>query len=99
MSEVPLYRTPVNHERTFVGVSMSRSWSLDLFLGAICPFLTKKCPGFLKNLKKSTFGGVLTFHQQSICITQLTLGPCVMQIWSRYGRNFEPTKPSYSTEW
>jgi len=23
----------------------------------------------------------------------------MMQIWSRYGQNFDPTKPSYSTEW
>ena len=28
-------------------------------------------------------GGVCSFHQKSTCLTQLTLRPCVMQIWSR----------------
>ena len=28
-------------------------------------------------------GGVRPFHQKSTCITQLTLGPCVVQNWSR----------------
>ena len=27
-------------------------------------------------------GGVRPFHQKSTCLTQLTLGPCVVQIWS-----------------
>ena len=44
-------------------------------------------------------GGVRPFQRKSICITQLTLGSYVVQIWSRNGRNFDPTKPSYSTEW
>jgi len=28
-------------------------------------------------------GGVRTFHQNSTCLTQLSLGPCVVQIWWR----------------
>jgi len=44
-------------------------------------------------------GGGRPFHQKSNCITQITLGPYVVQIWSRYGGNFDPTKPSYSSEW
>ena len=28
-------------------------------------------------------GGEGPVHQQSTCITQFTLGPCVVQIWSR----------------
>jgi hypothetical protein len=28
-------------------------------------------------------GGVRAFHQKTTCLTQLTLGPCVVQIWSR----------------
>ena len=42
-------------------------------------------------------GGVRPVDQKSTCLTQLTLGPDVVQIWSRNGANFEPTKPSYST--
>ena len=38
-------------------------------------------------------------HQKSTCLTQLTLGPDVVQIWSRYPSNLEGTKPSYSTVW
>jgi len=38
--------------------------------------------------------GVRPFHQKSTCLTQLTLGPYVVQIWSRDVRNIEPTKPS-----
>jgi len=34
---------------------------------------------------------------KSTCLMQLTLGPYVVQIWSRYSRNFESTQPSYST--
>ena len=40
-----------------------------------------------------------TLHQKSTCITQFTLGPRVMQIWSCYSRNFDPTKASSSTMW
>ena len=29
--------------------------------------------------------------RQTTCLTQLTSGPCVVQIWSRYARNFDPT--------
>jgi len=32
-------------------------------------------------------GGLRPFHQKSSCLTQLTLGPCVVQIWSRYVQN------------
>ena len=44
------------------------------------------------------FGGVPFFYQKSTGLTQLTLGTYVVQIWSRYGRNLEPTKPSNCTE-
>jgi len=47
---------------------------------------------------ESPHGGVRPFHQKSTCVTQLTLGPYVVQIWSRHGRNFEPTKHAFSTE-
>ena len=46
---------------------------------------------------KGAHGGVRPFHQKSTCLTQLTLGPYVVQNWSSYGRKFDPTKPSYST--
>ena len=44
-------------------------------------------------------GGAPPFHIKSICIGQVTLRPYVVQTWSHDGRNFGPTKPSYSTEW
>ena len=44
-------------------------------------------------------GGVRPFHRKSTCLTQLTLGPYVVYIWSSYVKNNEPTKPSSSTEW
>jgi len=44
-------------------------------------------------------GGVQPFQQKLTCLTHSTLGPYVVQIWSRCARNFEPTKPSKSTEW
>ena len=44
-------------------------------------------------------GGVRPFQQKSACITSLTLGPNVVQIWSRNVRISERTKPSKSTEW
>ena len=28
-------------------------------------------------------GGLRPFHQKSTCLTQLTFGACVLQIWSR----------------
>ena len=34
--------------------------------------------------------GVRPFHQKSTCIKQFTLGPYVVQIWTRYARKFEP---------
>jgi len=42
-------------------------------------------------------GGVRPFHQKSTCLKQLTLEPCVVQIWSRNPRISEATKPSNST--
>jgi len=42
-------------------------------------------------------GGLRPFHQKSTCLTQLTSGPYVVHISSRYGRNFDPTKPAYPT--
>ena len=39
------------------------------------------------------------FRQKSTCITQLTLGPHVVQIWSRNVRKSERTKPANSTVW
>jgi len=44
-------------------------------------------------------GGVRHVRQKSTCTTRLTLRRYVVQIWSRSGRNFDPTKPAYSTEW
>ena len=41
-------------------------------------------------------GGVRPFHQKSTCLAQLTLGPYAVQIWTRYGRNFDATKPACS---
>ena len=43
-------------------------------------------------------GGVRHVHQMSNCLTQSTVGPYVVQIWSLYARNFKPTKTSSSTE-
>ena len=42
-------------------------------------------------------GGVRLFHQKSTCLKQLTLGTHVLQIWSRYVQNYEPTRSSYAT--
>ena len=44
-------------------------------------------------------GGLRPVHQTSTCLTQLTLRPDVVQMWSRNARNFEPTKTSYSIVW
>jgi len=38
-------------------------------------------------------------HQRSTCITQLTVGPYVVQNWSRNPRISEATKPANSTVW
>ena len=43
--------------------------------------------------------GVRPFEQNSTCLTQLTSGPDVVQIWSHHGRKFDTTKPAYSTVW
>ena len=42
-------------------------------------------------------GGLRPFHHKSTCLTQITVGPYVVQIWSRDARDLEPMKPSYST--
>ena len=54
-----------------------------------------------ENLRHShvPHGGVRPFHQKSTCPKQLTLGPCVVQIWSRAPRNSAGSNPAYSTEW
>ena len=44
-------------------------------------------------------GGVRPFHQKSTCLTQITLGPYVVQIWSRTPRISAGSKPSNSTVW
>ena len=44
-------------------------------------------------------GGARPFHQKSTYLTQLTLGPYAVQIWSRNPRISEATKPSKSIEW
>ena len=44
-------------------------------------------------------GGVRPCQQKSTCITQLTFGPNVVQIWSHNIRKSERTKPSNFTEW
>ena len=36
-------------------------------------------------------GVVRPFHQTSTCLSQSTLGPNVVHIWSRYVQNFEPS--------
>ena len=52
------------------------------------------------NLHDSSIESELTrcLHHKSTCTTQSILGPHVMQIWSRYGRNFDATKTPNSTE-
>ena len=42
----------------------------------------------------SPHGGARPVHQKSTCLTQLTLGPYVVRIWSRYPSNLEGTKSS-----
>ena len=45
-------------------------------------------------------GGVRTFHQKSTCLTQLTFGPYVVQIWSRNPQSLRQRNPSSnSTVW
>ena len=44
-------------------------------------------------------GGLRPFHQKSTYLTELTLGPYVVQVWSRIVRKSERTKPSNSTVW
>ena len=40
-------------------------------------------PFFEKSATEVTHGGLRPFHQKSTCLTQLTLGPCVVHIWTR----------------
>ena len=40
-----------------------------------------------------------TLSSKTACITRLTFGPYVMQIWSRNTLKFRGTNPAYSTEW
>ena len=44
-------------------------------------------------------GGVQPCNQKSACLMKLTSGPDEVHFWSRDARNFEPTKPTKSTEW
>ena len=46
----------------------------------------------LSDFLDSPLGGVRPVHQMSTCRTELTLGPHVVQIWSRNVRKFERTK-------
>ena len=50
----------------------------------------------LKGIKDPK-GGVELFHEKSTCITQSTLSPCVMQLWSLIPQNYGGTKPPDST--
>ena len=38
-------------------------------------------------------GGMRPFHRKSTCLARLSLGPCVMQIWSRNPQNFRQGDP------
>jgi len=49
--------------------------------------------------KSRPHGGVRPLHQKSTGILQLTLEPCVVQIWSRTPPILGGTKPSYSIVW
>ena len=63
-------------------------------------YLTRSCSTYkTKQLSVQPHGGVRGSHRKSTCIAQSTLGRYVVQIWSRYGQDFNPTKPSNSTEW
>ena len=42
-----------------------------------------------------THSGARTFHQKSTCLTQLTLGSHVVQIWSRFHPSLEETEPAF----
>ena len=44
-------------------------------------------------------GGVRPFHQKSTCLTELTVGPYLVHIWTRNVRNPERTERSNSTVW
>ena len=54
--------------------------------------VSQRCPS-------QPHGGLRPFHQMATCITHLTFGRCAVRNWSRYGRNIDPTKPAYPTEW
>ena len=44
-------------------------------------------------------GGLRPFHQKLTCLTHLSSGPRVVQIWSRHPPNLEGTNLSESTVW
>ena len=89
-------------------ISLSRSLarSLSDSVPAVCPACRRlhpqpKHPPLTTNEVRPPYprGGVRPLNQTSTCLTQLTLGPYVVQIWSRDAPNWEGTKPSNSTEW
>jgi len=49
--------------------------------------------------RRVVHGAARPFHQKSTCLTQSTLGPYVVQIWSRTTPSLGRTNPAYSTEW
>ena len=56
-------------------------------------------PPRLGNLPSPPHGGLRPSHQKPTCLTGLTPGAYVVQVWSRNARNFEPMKPSKATVW
>jgi len=53
--------------------------------GSFCPIGNPKWLNqAILDLVHFPHDGVRPFHQKSTCITKLTLGPCVVRIWSRY---------------
>ena len=55
--------------------------------------------GLVSPLSFIPHGGVRPSHHESTCLSQSTLGPCMVQIWSRNTRYFEPPEPANSTVW
>jgi len=45
------------------------------------------------------YGGARLFPQKSTCFTRSPLWPCMVHVWSRNARCFEPPKSSKSTVW
>ena len=44
-------------------------------------------------------GGLRPFRQTLTCLARSSLGPYVVQLWSRNARNCKPTRPACSTVW